>query len=49
MFLTENGKQVFLPGVGEHGSFLFAIYKVIIYNFVQNVTYVTLTSKNTPH
>ena len=28
MFLTENGKQVFLPGVGEHGSFLFAIYKV---------------------
>ena len=49
MFLTENGKQVFLPGFGEQGSFLFAIYKVIIYNFVQNVTYVTLTSKNTPH
>ena len=37
MSLAENGKQVFLPGVGEHDSLLFAIYKDIIYNFVQKI------------
>ena len=26
MSLTENGKQAFLPGIGEHGSFLYAIH-----------------------
>ena len=30
MSLTENGNQAFLPVVGEHGSFLYAICKVII-------------------
>ena len=30
MSLTENSNQAFLPGVGEHDSFLYAISKVII-------------------
>ena len=47
MFLTENSNQAFLPGVGEHDSFLYAISKVIICNFVENVTYVTLMNINT--
>ena len=47
MSLTENSTQAFLPGVGEHDSFLYAISKVIICNFVLNVTYVTLMSRNT--
>ena len=34
MSLTENSKQVSLPVAGEHGSFLYAINKVIICNFV---------------
>ena len=33
MFLTENGNQAFLPGVGEHTSFLYILSKVIICNF----------------
>ena len=49
MSQTEKGNQVSLPVAGEHGSFLFAIYKVIICNFLQKVTYVTLTSCNTSH
>ena len=49
MSLTENSSQVFLPAVREHGSFSYAIYKVIICNFVKNVTYVTLLSKNISH
>ena len=32
--MTVNSNQVFLPGVGEQGSFLFAIYKVIICKFI---------------
>ena len=32
--LTENSNQAFLLGVGEHDSFLYAISKVIICNFV---------------
>ena len=35
MSLTENSNQAFLPAVREHGSFSFAIYKVIICNFVK--------------
>ena len=34
MSLAENSNQVFLPVVGEHSSFLYAIYKslsVILY------------------
>ena len=34
MSLTENNNQAFLPGVGEHDSFLYAISKVITCNFV---------------
>ena len=34
MSQTENSKQVSLPVTGEHGSLLYAIYKVIIYNFI---------------
>ena len=49
MSLTENSNQVFLPAVREHGSFSYAIYKVIICDFVQNVTYATLLSKNISH
>ena len=49
MSLTENSNQVFLPADREHGSFSYAIYKVIICNFVSNVTYVTLLSKNISH
>ena len=49
MSQTENSNQVSLPVAGEHGSFLYAINKVIICNFVQKVTYVTLTSCNTSH
>ena len=49
MSLTENSNQVFLPAVREHDSFSYAIYKVIICNFVKNVTYVTMLSKNISH
>ena len=49
MSLTENSNQVFLPAVREHDSFSYAIYKVTISNFVYNVTYVTLLSKNITH
>ena len=35
MSLTENSNQVFLPAVREHGSFLYAVYKVIFCNFVK--------------
>ena len=34
MSQTENSNQVSLPVAGEHGSFLYAVYKVIICNFV---------------
>ena len=34
MSQTENSNQVSLPVAGEHSSFLYAIYKVIICNFV---------------
>ena len=34
MSLTENSNKAFLPGVGEHDVFLYAISKVIICNFV---------------
>ena len=34
MSQTENSNQVSLPVAGEHGSFLYAINKVIICNFV---------------
>ena len=34
MSLTENSNQAFLPGVGEHDSFVYEISKVIICNFV---------------
>ena len=34
MSQTENSYQVSLPVAGEHDSFLNAIYKVIICNFV---------------
>ena len=47
MSQAENSNQVSLPVAGEHGSFLCAIYKVIICNFVLNVTYVTLMSGKT--
>ena len=47
MSQAENSNQVSLPVAGEHGSFLYAIYKVIICNFVLNVTYVTLMSGKT--
>ena len=33
MSQTETSSQVSLPVAGEHGSFLYAIYKVIICNF----------------
>ena len=46
MSQTENSNQVSLPVAGEHGSFLYAIHKVIICNFVYKVTYVTLKSCN---
>ena len=49
MSLTENSNQVFLPAVREHGSFSYAIYKVIICNFVYNVTYVMLLSEYISH
>ena len=35
---TKNSNQVSLPVAGEHGSFLYAIFKVIICNFVLKVT-----------
>ena len=44
---AENSNQVSIPVAGEHGSFLYAIYEVIIRNFVLNVTYVTLLSGKT--
>ena len=47
MSQAENSNQVSLPKAGEHGSFLYAVYKVIICNFVLNVTYVTLMSDKT--
>ena len=34
MSQTENSNQVSLPVAREHGSFLYAIYNVIICNFV---------------
>ena len=34
MSMTDNSSQAFLPGVREHDSFLYAISKVIICNFV---------------
>ena len=34
MSQTENSNQVSLSVAGEHGSFLYAIYNVIICNFV---------------
>ena len=34
MSQTENSNQVSLPVAGEYGSFLYAICKVIICNFV---------------
>ena len=49
MSQTENSNQVSLPVAGEHGSLSYAIYKVIICNLVNKVTYVTLTSCNTSH
>ena len=49
MSLTENSYQVLLPVVRGHGSFSYATYKVIICNFVKNVTYVTLLSENMSH
>ena len=33
MSQTENSNQFSLPVAGEHGSLLYAIYKVIICNF----------------
>ena len=48
MSQVENSNQVSLPVTGEHGSLLYAIYKVIICNFVFNVTFVTLMSGKTP-
>ena len=47
MFQAANSNQVSLPVAGEHDAFLYAIYKVIICNFVLNVTYVTLMSGET--
>ena len=35
MSLTENSNQAFLPGNGEHDSFLYIFSKVIICNFEQ--------------
>ena len=35
-----------IPGVAEYGSFLYAINKITICNFVENVTYITLMSVN---
>ena len=40
--LTKSIYHTLLPGVGEYGSFLYAICAVIICNFVYNVTYVKL-------
>ena len=34
MSLTENSNQGFLTGIGNHDSFLYTIFKVIICNFV---------------
>ena len=34
MSQAEKSNQVFLPVAGEHGSFLYAIYRVIICNFI---------------
>ena len=47
MSQAENSNQVSIPVAGEHGSFLYAIYEVIICNSVLNVTYVTLMSGKT--
>ena len=44
MSQAENSNQDSLPVAGEHGTFLYAIYKVIICNFILNVKYVTLMS-----
>ena len=49
MSASKHSIQVSLPVAGEHGSLLYAIYKVIICNFVLNVTYVTLMSGKTSH
>ena len=41
MSQTKNSNQVSLPVAGKHGSFLYAIYKVIVCNFVMksNIRY----------
>ena len=40
MSLAENVNQAVLSVAGEHdSSFLYSIYKVIICNFILNVTY----------
>ena len=49
MSQTNNSNHISLPVAGEHGLFLYAIYKVIICNFELNVTYVTLMSGKTSH
>ena len=49
MFQAGNSNKVSLPVAGEHGLFLYAIYRVIICNFEENVTYVTLVSGKTSH
>ena len=49
MSKTENSNKGSLAVAGEHDSFLYAIYKVIICNFDLKVTYVTLTSCHTSH
>ena len=38
---TENRNQVSLPVAGEHGTFFYAIYNVIICNFIKkrNIRY----------
>ena len=45
MSLTENSNQAFLPRVGEHDSFLYAISKVIICTFgSQKVDFIRILS-----
>ena len=47
MSQADNSNQVSLTVAGEHDSLLYAISKVILCNFVLNVTYVTLMSGKT--
>ena len=49
MSQTENSNQVSLAEAGEHGSFLYAIFKGIICKFIKKVTYAILPSCNTSH